>query len=460
MQSNSRERLLNTATVALGALVLSSHALYNGFPFVYPDTGTYVAACLDHFIPKDRPLTYSFFLRHLSLKETLWIPFFVQCILMSWLVFMAFRHFTSVKKIRPWHLSTVVVLAFTTGLAAVTGLLIPDLFTAVTVLTGALLLFGERISRRMRIFLILLMAYATTTHLSHYPLVCALTATLVVVWFFRRKQEGAAVFLKRTAAIALTVPIAIAMTLLTNYSVGHRWQFSPGSSHVFMMNRLIQCGIVNDYLDKSCSTRHSTLCDHRPVIGQDFLWDSNSPINAQYGWDGWDDAKPEYDSIISDILTQPDYFWRYAGANVRDASIQLYTFDVWPMVPLNGGASYDVIRAHFPNDHAQYVRSLQSQGKVSYAAIDVAQKMVVALSALALAALLLLRRFRNRMPVLRPLVLWTAASMIFNAATVVSFAMIDSRYQLRLVWILPLLLLCCIAHLVSGQNTSVRDTPR
>ena len=170
----SREQILNYATVLAGGLLLSVFALLNRYPLVYPDTGTYVAACFDHFIPRDRPLTYAFFLRHFSLATSLWIPMFVQCVLVSWLVLLSLRHFTAVKKIRAWHMIILPVLTFTTALATVSSMMIPDIFTAVVVHAGALVLFAENLTRGRRIFLLLVFAFAITTHLSHYPMICAL----------------------------------------------------------------------------------------------------------------------------------------------------------------------------------------------------------------------------------------------------------------------------------------------
>lgn len=453
--------MLDALTVTAGGAVLSTHAVYNGFPLVYPDTGTYVAACLDRFIPRDRPLTYSFFLRHFSLQETLWLPMIAQCLLISWLVLLLFRHFTAVQKPWTWHFATIVILTFTTGLAANTDLLIPDIFTSVLLLSGALLLFAERLNRPLRIFLLLLFAFSMTTHLSHYPLACAMAGTVFIVWFFRRKKENSRRLLVRTLQIGLMVPVAIVMTLLINYQVGHKWQFNPGSGHVFMMNRLLQCGILTQYLEENCPVRPTTMCEYRPSMQQDFLWDPHSPLNEHYGWEGWENAKPEYDSIISEIFSTPKYFWQYVRADISDAATQLVTFRVTTMRQLLAGqAVHDVIQHHYPEDHVQYLQSKQAAGKLQYDVIDTIQVVFCTLTFAALVLLLAVRKFRVRMPSLLPLSLWIFAGMIFNALTVVSVAMVDSRYQSRLIWIIPLLVCCYVAHAAAGKRSSGTENLR
>jgi energy-coupling factor transporter transmembrane protein EcfT len=41
---------------------------------------------------------------------------------------------------------------------------------------------------------------------------------------------------------------------------------------------------------------------------------------------------------------------------------------------------------------------------------------------------------------MRTSLFWIIAAMLLNAFTVVTFAMVDRRYQARLIWLLPLLL--------------------
>ena len=45
-------------SVGIGALLLSLIGLYNGYPLVYSDTGTYIYSGFDMFIPVDRPLPF------------------------------------------------------------------------------------------------------------------------------------------------------------------------------------------------------------------------------------------------------------------------------------------------------------------------------------------------------------------------------------------------------------------
>ena len=251
------------------------------------------------------------------------------------------------------------------------------------------------------------------------------------------------------------IPVAIVLTMLLNYNTAQEWKFSPGGGHVFMMNRLWTCGVLDEYLDENCSKHTYTLCTHRPVPGVDFLWSDQSPVNAVYGWENWEKAKPEYDSIISDVLTTPKYLGRYMGANLCDAGVQLVTFDVMLYQPLTEGQSVDAaIRAHLSSDKDNYRNSLQSVTGLSFHWLNVLQWIVCGIAILFLIALVFSKEMRMSMPVFTPLFGWIAGAMLFNALTVVSVAMVDARYQARLIWLLPLLALLFIANYVSKKSAT------
>jgi hypothetical protein len=263
--------------------------------------------------------------------------------------------------------------------------------------------------------------------------------------------------LKRHLVVAATVPLAILLTLLLNYSEAQQWKFSPGSGHIFMVNRLWQCGILEQYLDAQCATNPNSFCDHRPYPDQDLLWDPLSPINTVYGWeyDGWAKAQPEYDRIIQEIFTTPDYLVQFAGITFRDASKQLITFDFRPMNgPQNLGPAIPSVAAHYGNEGVSAKNTKQYENELDLNTLNLIQKITVAISVFALLFFLFIKKFRTKHPHLGHLTLWIFCGMIFNALTVVAVAMIDSRYQLRLVWLLPLVALLCLVQFVTEKTES------
>lgn len=52
--------------IIFGAFIIAFVGLFNGYPLVYSDTGTYIYSGFDRFIPADRPIVYGLFLKFFS----------------------------------------------------------------------------------------------------------------------------------------------------------------------------------------------------------------------------------------------------------------------------------------------------------------------------------------------------------------------------------------------------------
>jgi LPXTG-motif cell wall-anchored protein len=442
--SRRKKILSDTGAVLLGTLFLCSHAVYNGFPIIYPDSGTYISACFEHFIPIDRPLAYCFFVRHTSLAETPWLPVIFQSMILSWLILLLFRHIAKTKRVYLFHLASVLFLSLATGVAVVSGQLFADVFTPILVISSLLLLFADDLSKTTRVLLFIIFSFSVTTHLSHFPLAAGLIFIAFTGWFFRRRKKINPYLPSRIRLLAIAFITSILFTFTLNYAVGGKWQFRTGAEHVFMMNRLIECHIVGDYLEKNCGKKQYSLCGYGDLRNFDFLWSDKSPLNTKYGWanHGWLKAKPEYDSIIGDIFSNKEYVKTFAMCSFRDAMQQLVVFktDVtWP--ELEGSAPYVSIGWHFPRSLPAYVNSRQNKSELHYEVFNVIQNIVVIVSTIVLLFFILISRLRKMLGVfMRTSLFWIIAAMLLNAFTVVTFAMVDRRYQARLIWLLPLLL--------------------
>jgi hypothetical protein len=444
------KRLADLFCILTGAVVLCSHAIYNGFPLVYPDTGTYIAACFEHFLPRDRPLVYSFFLRHISLATSLWIPIFVQSAIVSWLVFLLFRHLSKLARPYAYHFFTLVLLSLTTGIAVNTGQLIADVFTPVVLLTSAFLLFVPELSRSVKIAITLLFVFALTSHLSHFPIACGVTGCVLIACFIFRKQKNSVYNFFRTLKFMLLFPIAILFVCILNYSVVGKWQFRADAQHVFMMNRLIQCGIIGDYLDKNCSKRFISLCKYRNNLDRDLFFDDHSALNEYYGWKngGWERAKPEYDSIISDVFSNGKYARQFCEGSFLDGCRQLFRFETGTTPKIDEHSPvYINIHWHFRSSLESFMHARQNSTGLDYTKFNFVQNIFICITAIPFFLLLLIPRLSKLLtPQMRAFTWLTIFGMIFNSFTVATFAMVDNRYQSRLIWLIPLLLIVFLSN--------------
>jgi len=442
-------KLTDALFIFIGAVVLCSHAIYNGFPLVYPDTGTYISACFEHFLPRDRPLVYSFFIRHVSLATSLWIPVFVQSAIVSWLVLLLFRHVGKRNEPYRLHFFTLILLSLTTGIAVNTGQLIADVFTPVVLLTSGFLLFVPELSRGTKIALCVLFIFSVTTHLSHLPMALGIAAWVLISSFIFRKRATSIFNFFRSLKFLVLLPIAILFVCILNYSVAGKWQFRADAQHVFMMNRLIQCGIMDDYLDSNCSKHSISLCNYKNTLHQmDFLWDAKSALNDHYGWNGWDKAKPEYDSIIHAVFSNGKYVRKFFYRSWIDGCTQLVSFKTGTTPKMTEqDALYTSIHWHFPKLLESYTHSRQNTSGLNYSIFNFIQNIFVKICGVLFFLLLFIPRFSKLLtPRMRAFGWLTIFGMIFNAFTVVTFAMIDDRYQARLIWLIPLLLIVFLSN--------------
>ena len=129
-----------------GALLLWP-ALWNGYPIVFADTGTYLSQAIHRYAGWDRPVFYSLFMLPLHLTLTVWPVVAAQALLAAWVLWLV------VRVLAP----AVSAVAFVTGWPAVVGTwlpwlvceLMPDLFTPLLVLVlGLLAVAPERVSGR------------------------------------------------------------------------------------------------------------------------------------------------------------------------------------------------------------------------------------------------------------------------------------------------------------------------
>src|ERR1700733_705892 len=66
-------------------------ALWNFYPIVFADTGTYLSQAIEHYAGWDRPVFYSLFMLPLHLTVTVWPVVVVQALLTAWVLRLVCR---------------------------------------------------------------------------------------------------------------------------------------------------------------------------------------------------------------------------------------------------------------------------------------------------------------------------------------------------------------------------------
>lgn len=420
--------LAPSLAIGLATLLLSLPALYNGFPFVFHDTGSYVFLS---FHPMRTPY-YSLFILLFHWRFSLWPVVFVQSLILAHLLYLTMRvAFGSVDLRR--YLVVMLVLTLGTSLPWFVGQIMPDIFPAVAVLASFLLAFGiDRMHRLEVAYVFLLLAGTVSLHLSIVPLSLGLLLVVLAYKLLFMRHE-----LPRLAPLGLqagAIGLGVAALLLANAVMFGHFGLSSGGK-AFLLARSVADGPGKLYLEESCPEKGYRLCAYLDKITDDsdhFLWDPDGPFKLA---GGAEEMAEESDAIFTAA------FERYPGWHLRLALRHI----VEQLFMFSTGAdlvSYaykermgQAIEINVPGSLEPWKNSRQNQGELPLATLTLVGYVTAAISfvvAIVLAVVLWRRRDWHGLALL----VMVAAALIGNAMISGAVSGPHDRYQARVVWLL------------------------
>lgn len=422
-------------SVWLGALILCAPALLNNFPFLYADTGTYLSCGFHGTVSDIRPVTYALFIRHVSLMESLWLVILVQALIVSWSIHTFFRA-CSEKPVGIRPLAAILILTLTTGIGEVTGMLMPDFFTAVMILCGAILLFGKNIVRWRFALTSLLFWLAVASHHSNAYIFFFLLLTLLLLWIIRRwKRQTGAISLR---GLVLTLGLALAgyFTIpVLHWTYSGEFFWSKAKS-VFLTNRVNQMGLLKPFLQENCGSHDYRLCAYKDELPNEFLWDPNSPLAKTGGWAAND---AEYGRMLGDFFRQPRYAKKFFIKTLENGFMQFFTFEGKVIFKeREEGYPFQVMRDVLPEFIPSIQRSLQYQDQWSSNFTNTLQRFLVFGSFLLLIYIFIFNAKVDQTAVQASLAGYICLALLANALVCSGISMVDMRFQYRVIWLLPL----------------------
>ena len=414
----------------LAAALLTWPALWNGYPLVFSDTGTYLSQALNHYLGWDRPPFYSLFMLPLHMGLTTWPVIAAQGLLTAWVLGVALRALLPARSAW-WLAALAAALAFASPLPWFAAQLMPDLFTGLLVLALALLVLApERLGHLEAAGLVALAVFAMCAHLSNLPLGLALIAGLLPL----RRQLGARAALGG-AGVARVVgaPVAAALALAGVNLAGHGSATLAPYGNVFLLARLVEDGPGRDALVQACPKVGWRLCaarDRLPANADAFLWRPESPLNAAGGPKR---VSAEADAIIAAAFrAEPG---SELAAMLRNAGRQLLWFgsgdglQPWPETVTPW------INRDFPRfEQAAYAASRQATGQRLLPDWMGGLHEGAALGGTAF-LLACLPGWLRRRDLMAGLAVAILAGLLANAAITGALSGPHDRYQSRVMWL-------------------------
>jgi hypothetical protein len=422
----------------------------NQYPLVYPDTGSYLYSGFSGLVFSDRPIFYGLFLRHISLSSSPWYVILVQGFLISWLLLLTISMCLSGVRRNILFCAIVVILTVTTGFSYTVSILLPDIFTPMLILSLVNLLLNKQVQKWQLFALSVIYTFSLCTQFSSFPVLGG-TLLIIAVCLLRKRQEPLFILVfKRLILCSCLFFSSLLIMPAVNYCFSGKFNV-PKATHVFVVNHLLETGILEDYLRGACPKKEYKICEIKEKLGWNFIWSSDGTLNAR---EKWEVNRNEYEAIIKDVLTTPKYITMLLQKTLEYSLKQFFTFDVTVSEPqLFGSAPFGQINWRFKDTSREYIASAQSAGRVNTRLVNSLQIIVVPFSLCIIFLALLYFPIRRLISFeIRWLTILIILHNILNSVICSNLSTVDPRFQNRVVWLLPFCAILIAIQVASNSS--------
>lgn len=432
-------RRASTALLALFTLpLLVWPALINRYPLLFPDTLEYLAEgrpilhALFHAHPafgSMRSAIYSVGIYAFHLNRTPWPILALHVAIVVYIVYL------TIRSIRPRNAFTntlliLATLSVLTSLSWYISMLMPDILGGPLYLAIYLLAFARQtLSRAEQGIVAALAIFCATSHSTHL-----LIAILLCILLAAQKLTLRTTGLRLTTA-TITIATAILLQLSINARLfGH--VSLNGNRPPYLEARLIADGPGRLFLQQHCAQLNWLLCRNvaqLPASDDDFLWSDGGIWPSATPAQQRELRREEFPLAIATFRAYPR---RQLAVSASNAWQQLTGFGLDDFD--NNNYMQSNLNTVLPNARSAYDRSLQSHDATPWYFFTMVQNVTVLASLLAALAFLP-QTIRHRDTRLLGLATTLFAAVILNAILTGVLSEVDSRYQARIVWLIPFL---------------------
>jgi hypothetical protein len=432
-------------SVITGGLILCFCAFFNHYPLLYSDTGAFITCGAEDVFNSAR-VYYGLFIRHISMRETLFLVVFAQSLLVSWLIHTLVEQFGALSNRLIWTQFIIILLTLCTGVSFHVNQIMADIFTAISALCLILILFGKNLPKASLVFTCILFYYSNICHQTH-PGIMLLTLAMAGFFLFIRRRSIVSFFNWKRYFLAIVLAISSWLTLPTfNLIYLHKFIYSE-NTFMYRMSGLIEMGILQLYLDEHCNEKNYSLCQfNRDTKGNiyNFLWDVNSPANLNGGWQA---HKEEYSQLMADMFSQPKYVKLFIRKSIEATFQQFFSFESGETASFGqGSAPYGACDWHFHEDMRGFVNSKQNLKQLDFSSLNQRQLIFVFLSLFLLLGFIISNVTGEVNGTFRLIIITLFVLLFVNAFMCSAFSIVADRFQSRVVWLVPLFALIIISN--------------
>jgi hypothetical protein len=446
MVTRHRTLLFWLLALLASALTLLAPALWNGFPFIFYDTGVFIELAVEGGFSPERSAFYASFLSAFWPTFSLW-PAMVAQVSMTVLVMAAFGRVLLPSLSPGRFFALIAALCVVTGLPWYAAEILPDILAPIMVLCLYLLGFrADALSWPQKAALIAVAVLGATSHASHLGLAAGLAVvTMLVQVAARHRALAAASPCWRLPSLVFALSL---LALVTSNFLRTGDVFISRSGPAFVLGRLVQDGIAQRLLDDTCPGSGYRLCaykDQLPRDANEYLWDSDSPFWILGGFAGTAD---ESQRIIVDSLKRYPLLQLKMAA--RATLEQFATFETGDGIEPLHDVPVPAMTRLIPGQVGDYRAARQQNDGIGFRWINAVQVPVGALSIAALAAILVAAAARRNWDDRLFLPTFILAALLGNAFICGALSNPQDRYQSRLIW-----LVCFAAPLLAAKPLGI-----
>jgi hypothetical protein len=426
---------LRLAAMALPLLMIAP-AFWNGYPLLQWDTGGYLARWYEGYLVPSRSTMFGLYL-HYGEGFGFWINLAAQSLATLWLLQLTLRVLGLMQTFRFVAISLSLMLS--TALPWLASMLLTDIFAGLSVLSLFLLVVGaSRTAMLEKISLFAFTAFAAATHSATLGVLLGLCAAGWMV----RSFVGQRLPLAGLTQASLTIVAGGLMLVSANYALSGKLAWTPGGTGV-AFGRMMQDGIVAQYLSDHCPRERYKLCPYRnelPASADEFLW-GKSMFNTLGRFDGLNE---EMGTIV--VQSLKDYPAWQAGAALRAMGQQL--LHVATGEGTNGWIPHTrgIIERYIPAQAAPMRAARQQNWGVDFDYVNWLHVPVALASMLALVWLLADALANRRLDDLTLLAATVTLALLGNAFICGVISGPHDRYGARMAWVATFVVLMALGR--------------
>jgi hypothetical protein len=353
--------------ILFGVFITLWPAFYNHYALFFTDSQLYINFGNQFSFTEDRSFVYGWFIGISSLHISLWFPIIIQSIIFNWVSF----HF--VKKLTPnsvikFYIPIILFLSTFTSLAWDVSYLMPDVLSPISIMVLFLLLTHSKPYRFQWILLFLCYLLILQTHFAFMLFHCLALGIILLLQAIKLpflKPLSNKIIYVLTAAVFIN----IGLFTLEKKVLGAN-EFS-GVSHVFLMGKLVENGVLQKYLNQECAIQNFEICAYKNNLAPqnysgNFLFNAESAFQKTGGW-----ANPhqEYKTIINNILTTPKYLWLYVKAIFKETFLLFGRNEIGSSIhayPRDGWGPHPAVVKYYPNEIGVYDAAKQNAKTLNF----------------------------------------------------------------------------------------------